>query len=100
MEVWIGLAHVKPKPGNGLLDGAKGAFVPVLAWASNADEFVSRAMDLIGGYDFHVVEIEDIESFKTRLARSPIDKDVVALASSINKDNTAAFASFEAYEDI
>lgn len=99
MEVWIGLAHVKPKLGNDLLDGARGAFVPVLALASNVNEFTSRAMSLLRKYDFHVVEIEDIEPLKIRLAHSAIDNAIVNLASNISEDNYVVFSSFETYDE-
>jgi len=100
MEVWIGLAHVKPNPGNDLLDGARGAFVPVLALASCVEEFTSKVMGLLRKYNFRIPEIEDIEPLKIRLARGPVDSAIVKLASSISEDNNVAFSSFETYEDV
>ena len=39
LEKWIGLAHVKPKPGNDVLGGAAGAYVAAVALAGDPDDF-------------------------------------------------------------
>lgn len=40
MRRWIGLAHVRPVPGNQSLGEAKGAHTPVVGLAKNAEDSV------------------------------------------------------------
>lgn len=49
-QLWIGLAEVRPLAECTLLEGARGAYVHVMAWADDADQFraaiVTRATEL------------------------------------------------------
>jgi hypothetical protein len=48
-QLWIGLAEIRPLSGGSeMLEGTKGAFVNIITWASNAEEFRSNAEMVIG----------------------------------------------------
>ena len=98
VDVWIGLAHVKPRPGNDLLDGAIGAFVPSLALAENEEDYASKVTALLSEYGFHVLDLDDIERFEERLKRFPVHEDIVALVSSLSPEEPVALSDFDAYE--
>ncbi len=42
-ELWIGLVEVRPLEGCEVLEDAKGAFVNIVTWASNATEIKQKA---------------------------------------------------------
>ena len=46
-QVWVGLAHVRPRHGNDLLKGDLGAFVPSVGLAENDDAKPRRRISVI-----------------------------------------------------
>jgi hypothetical protein len=98
-ETWIGLAHVKPRPGNKTLGNAIGAIAPVLALAFSTESFVSKAVKMLNICKFDVVEIEDIEPLQKRLKKCDVSSDIIALATSLNENCSVAFGSFHLYSE-
>lgn len=97
-RTWIGLAHVKPRQGNDLLDGAAGAFVPVVALADNETVFASSAATLLNAYKFDVITIEDIEMLDRRRQHNVVENAVVELAKNLTLEDPIALSEFEVYE--
>jgi hypothetical protein len=97
MNVWIGLAHVQPKQGNELLEGAKGAFVPVLGLASTLTEFSDALIILLESYSFNVLEVEDIELYADRIKSFNIDSELQNLVTTLNESEPIVLSTFEAY---
>jgi hypothetical protein len=63
-QVWIGLVHVRPMPGCGLLEnGEKGAFTWVLTWAGSAGEYETKVRSVLEEYQFFSLEVEDVQTF-------------------------------------
>jgi hypothetical protein len=100
MVVWVGLAHVKPRPGNDLLGCAVGAFVPSVGLAENEQEFVSVLVRFLEGYGFDVVEIKDIETLEMRKLHFRVDLQVCELASALTSENPIGLGSFHTYNDL
>jgi hypothetical protein len=99
MEAWIGLAHVRPLPGNDLLEGAMGAFVTVVALAYSQDDFLSQARSKLQSYEFEIVEIEDIEPWEVRTKHFPVDEHIQGLVRSLGSDNRVLLGTFHDYEN-
>ena len=66
-EVWIGLVGVQPLAGRRFFKDAAGAYVNVLAWAANASEYRARVRQALKQDGLKVEEIEEAESFKSRV---------------------------------
>lgn len=98
MDVWIGLAHVKPKPGNAVLEGAVGAFVPSLALAVDESDYASKVAALLESYDFDVLGLEDVERLDERRRRFAVGKEILALVQGLCPENPVAVSYFDAYE--
>jgi hypothetical protein len=105
-RTWIGLAHVKPWPGNNMLEGAIGAFVNVLALAVDTSDFISVATDRLNDYEFYVVGIEDVQVFEERLEECEkrpdgcyVDSEIVELAACLSVDEPVSLSTFDAYEN-
>ncbi len=96
-QKWIGLVHVKPKPNNDSLEGAKGAFVSAIALANDEMDFSGIVTDALNGYDFEVVAIEDIELFEKRIKKFPINQETIELAEKINEENFVEIGTFHSY---
>lgn len=65
-QLWIGLAEVRPLAECTLLEGARGAYVHVMAWATDADRFraavVKRATELA----LVLIDLRDTEPWAIR----------------------------------
>jgi hypothetical protein len=97
-QCWIGLAHVKPRAGNNLLNGAIGAFVPILAIAKGINDFISIATNWMESYDFDVIEIQDIEMFRDRICKSDVDDELKQLSENLTEQDPVAIDAFQAYD--
>lgn len=98
MEAWIGLAHVKPRIGNDLLEGAAGAFVPVVAIAEDFDRFLSVVYNYLHKYQFEIIGVEDVELFREREEHDTVDEDIRDLVNRLTHEAPIALSMFEAYE--
>ncbi len=98
-QPWIGLAHVRPRQENELLEGAIGAFVPIVALAMGIDDFISMATTLVNSYGFDVVVIEDIQPLEERLKNSEVEEGVIRLAEGLSETEPIAFDTFQAYDN-
>lgn len=98
LQAWIGLVHVKPRPGNEILGRAGGAFVPAIALARSGEDFVSKVVAKLVSYEFDILEIKDIEPCATRFKRCAVAKEVIALVSSLSEETPVALHTFQAYE--
>lgn len=98
-QCWIGLAHVRPKEGNNSLEGALGAFVPILALAYDIDDFVAITTMRLESYDFDVIEIEDVEPFMYRLSKSDVEDEIKVLAERLTDEDPIVMDTFQAYDD-
>ena len=97
---WIGMAHVRPREGNELLDGALGAFVQVLALAENEDDFIKQGADLFSEYEFDVLEWVHVQNFEERKASSDVEKSLVMHAMQLSADNPIYLDEFQAYDSM
>jgi hypothetical protein len=70
-ELWIGLVEVRVlKGGSEILGDTKGAFVNIVTWAFDAEEYERNARLMIGDLGgLFVAEIMDPEPVETRRAR-------------------------------
>ena len=98
-EIWIGLVHVKARKGNDSLDGADGAFVPMLALALSSGDFVSMSTIQLNSYDFDVIEVEDIERYEDRLKHFEVDENIKDLAHRVSERDPVVMDVFQAYYD-
>lgn len=96
-EKWIGLAEVVPKSRNSELD--KSAFVNVIGLASSHDSFsdlVRRECERIG---VELVDLEDVEPWRTRIQNYQPDEEVVSLAASVSPDYPFLFHTFYTFDE-
>lgn len=98
-EVWIALVGVSPKPGTDLLGSAKGAWVNVLAWASDPKEYRTAVHEALEHYGLDLIGIEDLEPLGRRLQRTVVDPHLLRLANEVTATGFARFGPFHTYED-
>jgi hypothetical protein len=84
IEIWIGLAHVKPKQSNVDFGTALGGFLPVVGFAQSAEDFETKAELFLAQGELDVIEIEDIERWEFRILHYPVADEIRAAVSSLN----------------
>lgn len=67
-ELWVGLVEVRPESGD-ILGDAKGAFVDVVTWASDPEEYRRNADLVLGELGLFVVEVENPEPVAARRSK-------------------------------
>jgi len=98
-RIWIGLAKVSSIPGANLLDGAKGAYVNILAIASTSSEFKAKAKKAVEDLGLNFNQIEDIEIFSERIKNYELTGIIKNLAKEVNKTKELRFGNFHTFND-
>src|SRR5215469_14611454 len=99
-ELWIGLVEVRPLEGCEVLDHAKGAFVNMVTWASNASEFKQKAQLVFGELRLFLAGIETAEPVEVRRQREgdfeESIEDIISRAD--NNPHAIIYSTFHLFE--
>ena len=96
-RLWTAVAHVKPNPGNDMLHGAPGAFVPVIVLAANARNVLNMVKNKLDTCEFKLERIEDIGQLSSR-SLNTVAPELLSLADGLTPQDPVAFGSFHSYE--
>ncbi len=96
-EVWIGMAHVIPRIGSTVLGDAPGAWVTVLAWATDSASYRSLVYAAAAHYELALESLEDIESLSARSRRLTLDRTLLKLAKEVEVTHGLRFGAFHTY---
>ena len=102
-ELWIGMVEVRPSGGkSAILGDMKGAFVNLVTWASDADEYRHNAeliMTKLGG--LFVSEVVDPEPVEARRGRTTgvFEEDIEDMISRAEgNQNAIIYGTFHTFE--
>jgi hypothetical protein len=98
-ELWIGLINVKPLPLRpNALGGAAGAWVNMVAWASDPEMYKGESQAGAATYDAYVVGIEDGEPVALRTTRFRVEEQIEDMISRAETNrNFILFGTFHEY---
>lgn len=96
---WTALAHVMPRDGKDLLEGAPGAFVNAVGPAASATEFEHRLRELVAGLGFELVEIDDLELMSERRSKDELSEELEELANLAAATGEINLGSFHTYDN-
>jgi len=96
-NIWIGLAQVSSKSSNCLLGSSKGAYVNVLAIASNPTDFTDKVIKAVQDIGLDFIHIEDVELFTERIENYEIDESIKNIAIDVNKSKELRFGNFHTF---
>lgn len=91
-QLWIGMVEVRPLNGKSkILGDAKGAFVNIVTWASDAEQYRSNVEDVIGSLGgLFVSEVVNLEPVETRRARiGDFEDDIEDMISRAQENQDA-----------
>ena len=98
-EVWIGLVNLIPGGGNKDLEGAKGAYVNILAFAENEEDYRNLVKFAAYEHNYSIRKIKDVESFATRIKNYEIDEALLKLSKKVQETGKTHFGEFFVYEN-
>jgi hypothetical protein len=99
-QLWIGQVEVRPLEGCDVLDDAKGAFVNIVTWAVDSDEFRSNAELLLEELRLLVIDVVRPELVEVRRSREGDFDEVIEDMIERAQDNPNAiiFGTFHVWE--
>lgn len=102
-QLWIGMVEVRPMNGKSeILGDTKGAFVNIVTWASDAEQYKRNADLIIGKLGgLCVCEVVDPEPVETRRARmgGHFEEDVEEMISRAEGNpNAIIYGTFHMFE--
>lgn len=98
-QIWVGLAELKANPDADIFGGSKGAYVHVMAWAEDSDEFLKVLGRSVKQLKCELIEVRDAQPWAVRDS-GVIDtpKELLDMVASIEHDVTkVAFGTFHAW---
>ncbi len=94
-RVWIGMTHVRPNSGCTIID--QNAYVQVLAFVNDADEFQQEMQTAAEHYSMTLMGIEDLEPFDDRLRTHSVAKELKQKAEEAKSNRSLRFGTFNTY---
>jgi hypothetical protein len=86
-EIWIGLAEVAAGPECNILATGKAAFTNVLTYAETQDEYRRKVIEMMEHYGAAVLDINDIEPLRSRLEKTSVDDELLAIADELEPEH-------------
>lgn len=96
-EVWIATVEVAPRDGNSLLGEAAGAFVTIMAIASNPREFRRKIYEHFERERLDIVDIRDAEPLELRQEFAELDNELKFVAATVNRTREAATGPYDSF---
>jgi hypothetical protein len=88
MDLWTGLACVKPKPeikDAEPLDGGKGAWVKVVAWVESRLAFEERVKRHAEGMNYILVELDNVQLLEVRINREDYPEELMDMRQTATR---------------
>jgi hypothetical protein len=96
-EAWIGLVEVEAVPGNARLENAVGAFVNVLALASDEAGYRALVTGVLRRCGFTVIAMTDVMRLSEWCRSAQPTSEIIALADALSEDAPVLFDEFQSY---
>lgn len=96
-EVWIGLVEVWCKKERDLLEGAKGAYVNVLAWVNSVMAYRKEVSAFLKHEGFLVKAIKDVEPYEKRRQEYIVKPRINKLAKQVQRSRIIHCDEFHTY---
>jgi hypothetical protein len=97
--MWIGMVEVKCPPQNDILDGAKGAYVNIVAPAASEKDFYHQVEKAVKSLDLNLVNIDDAEPLSQRMTDYQVDEEIEKIAQEATEQNSLRFGTFHTFVD-
>jgi len=97
-RLWIGKVEVRAAKPTDVLADAKGAFVNLVTWASNIDEFKKNAELVLIKLGLSIIDIENPEPVSSRRQKADFDDEIEDMVSRAeNNPNAIIYGTFHTW---
>lgn len=96
-DCWTGLAEVKGNSGNRILPDNKDAFVRLFGKANDADDFISRANEMLRKYELEVIGFCQVQKIVPGNFYGETEKRFLDLVDQAGKVRGPLLGSFHRY---
>ncbi len=97
--MWIGMVEVNCPPHNDILDGARGAYVNIVAPATSEKDFHHQVEKAVKSLDLTLVNIDDAEPLSQRMTGYQIDEELEKIVKEATEQNSLRFGTFHTFVD-
>jgi len=98
-QLWIGKVEVRPLKGSSTLGDAKGAFVNIVTWAQNVEEYRRNADLVLGELRLFVVEVENPEPVSVRREKAVFEEGIEdMIARAQDNPNAIVYGTFHTWD--
>jgi hypothetical protein len=100
-EIWIGKLEIRPFFDSALLGDATGAFVNVLTWASNPDQFRRKCGELMDSLHMQLIAIENAEPLASRGSEAGYETEFASLVREVRLNpNAIRYSTFHTWSEL
>jgi hypothetical protein len=92
-EIWIGMLEVRPRMDAKVIAEARGAFVNIITWAEDSEEFCRKATELMNDLHLELVSVEKPEPLINRGPEEELGEEIVDIASQVRRNPDAIMYS-------
>lgn len=98
-QLWIGLVEVRAESGD-ILGDAKGAFVHIVTWASDAEEYRRNADLVLNKLGLFIIDVETPEPVAERRRKGTTFEDEVEdiIVRAEDNPNAIIYSTFHTWE--
>ncbi len=97
-ELWIGLAKLIPKAKeNNLKLVDKGAYVNVIAYSTDAENFATTILIHFEKLQMDLIELEDVEQLSFRMSTYGISQELYKLAGEVKQKKIIGLGTFHTF---
>jgi hypothetical protein len=98
-HLWIGKVEVRPLKGSTTLGDAKGAFVNIVTWAHDDNEY-RRNVDLVlGELGLFVLEVENPEPVSVRRKKAVLEDEIEEIIARAQQNpNAIIYGTFHTWD--
>ena len=98
MESWIALAEVEAITTEHGFELGEKSFVNVLARADSRSEAEREILSAFAEQGFHVVSLEDLEPWKSRVSSFEVADELIRLERALSDSDLVQFDEFQTWE--
>ena len=97
-KIWIGLVGLVPKKGNTSLGKEiGGAYVNVVGYAFDKEDFQEKVILELEKRNFEMIEIEDIEPYLNRIEHFEVANEIRRISALAQKSKELQFGTFHTF---
>ena len=94
------MVEVRPFDDSELLAGVSGAFVNVLTWAVDCEEFRRKTGDLMDHLHLEIVAVEDVGLLEARGPEEQLEEEIARIAADVRHNPSAImYSTFHTWHD-